>query len=44
MRFFETHRALIVKYIKTVDFEQADSNDIYASSMSALCSAFPELI
>ena len=42
MRYLATHRAFIIAYLRTITFSTADA-DIYASSMSALCSAFPEL-
>lgn len=43
MRFLAAHRTLFTHYLRALDFRQAES-DIYASSASALCSAFPEML
>jgi hypothetical protein len=43
MRYFATHRALLTNYLRLIDFKAAET-DIYASPMSALCSAYPELM
>lgn len=42
MRYFATHRSFMIAYLRTITFSLADA-DIYSTSMSALCSAFPEL-
>lgn len=42
MRYFATHRSFVIAYLRTITFSLADA-DIYSTSMSALCSAFPEL-
>lgn len=43
MRYLATHRALLATYLRTVSFHSAKP-DIYASSMSALCSSYPEIL
>ncbi len=43
MKYFATHRRLLIKYIGTVCFDMT-SNNIYYNGMSALCSCFPELM
>jgi hypothetical protein len=43
MRFLAAHRTFLVHYLRALDFREAEY-DIYASPVSALCSAFPEML
>ncbi len=43
MRFLATHRTLFANYLRVLDFKNAEY-DIYESSISAVCSAFPEML
>ena len=44
MHYLQTHWKLFTKYLLEVDFEQTSGQNLYDSHMSALCSAYPELI
>lgn len=44
MHYLRAHWMLFIKYLLEVDFEQASGKSLYDSPMSALCSAYPELI
>lgn len=44
MGYLQAHRRLFVKFLLEVDFEQASGKNLYDSQMSALCSAYPELV
>lgn len=43
MQYLATHRTLLITYLRTVSFQEA-SIDIYDSPMSAICSAFQEIM
>lgn len=42
--YLNLQREFFIKFILTVDFSSYDPSNIYNSSMSALCSSYPELI
>ena len=44
MNYFKANRRLLTEYIKIVDFDLANTDDIYADRMSAICSAYPEIL
>ncbi len=44
MNYFKANRRLLAQFIKMVDFEIAQTDDIYADQMSAICSAYPEIL
>lgn len=44
MEYLQAHWKLFTKYLREVDFEQASGQNLYDSHMSALCSAYPELM
>jgi hypothetical protein len=44
MNYFKANRRLLAEFIKMVDFEIAQTDDIYADQMSAICSAYPEIL
>ena len=44
MEYFKLSRALFIRYLQTVDFSEFNPLDIYANSMSALCSSYSEIV